>query len=70
MRSYPDYEVTGARINYFDLQEGDAINQIWRERFLEPDTRCRFYILEEQKKLWSLELETYEKLRKSEKDAI
>lgn len=33
-----------------------------RQRFLEPETRCGFYISEEQKRLWSLELETYEKL--------
>lgn len=33
-----------------------------RKNFLEPETRCDFYISEEQKRLWVLELETYEKL--------
>lgn len=33
-----------------------------RDKFLEPETRCGYYISEEQKKLWSLEMETYEKL--------
>lgn len=33
-----------------------------RRNFLEPETRCGFYISAEQKKLWSLELEAYEKL--------
>lgn len=33
-----------------------------REDFLKPETRCDFYITEEQKKLWQMQLDSYEKL--------